>query len=432
MSSSIIKDSLQKAGEINLLKLDIVSTSGVRTDVSNIFVELQIFENLFSNVLTGTLMIHDKYNLINNVPLIGREIVEVKFKTPSTEEIEKKFLVTEIELNQRLPGKNETLIQIRFSSIQFELDKSTKVSKSFSNKKLSSMVASIFENYLRTDDDTLFLIQDTSPETTIVLPNWTPIQSINWIASKCSFENNCDYVFFEGMKNFYFVPISFLKTQEPSATFKYFPSVPFGSDSFLEDQFERIESYTELSDGFKKSELESEGIFSSVLITFDTTNKNLNYNSFNYIQDFASTPRLQENPIAPVSYLLPISPSNKIFFRSNSKFLHKDIEDQINLRNIQNRTSQIGRMHDKIIKIDIPGDSRRRVGEVVELLIPSTEFLPLKTSETILDESISGKYMISAIGHHIVRQDGYYMGIEMIKDSYTNPISDKVIVGGSV
>ena len=44
--------------------------------------------------------------------------------------------------------------------------------------------------------------------------------------------------------------------------------------------------------------------------------------------------------------------------------------------------------------------------------------LPLKTSETILDESISGKYMISAIGHHIVRQDGYYMGIEMIKDSY--------------
>ena len=85
-----------------------------------------------------------------------------------------------------------------------------------------------------------------------------------------------------------------------------------------------------------------------------------------------------------------------------------------------------------MIKIDIPGDSRRRVGEIVELLIPSAEFLPLKIGESVLDDLLSGKYLVTAIGHHIVRQDGYYMGIEMMKDSYINQIPDIVNVGGSV
>lgn len=431
MSNRIIRDTIQKGGEVNILQLDIISHSGVRLDVSNVYFDLTIYENLFSNSLTGTLTIIDKYNFAKNIPLIGKEKIELKFKTPSTDEIKKVFLVSEIETNIRIPGKNETLLSFRFSSPQFHIDTKTAISRSYNSKKITEIVSSVFNDYLKTENnETLFFIQDTSPSTSIVIPNWSPFQTINWLSSKCSLEDNCDYIFFEGMKTFYFVPVSFLKAQESTISLKYCP--PDEETKSVDDELLRIQHYSELSDNYKKLEMENQGIFSSLLITYDSTYKDLKYNSFNYVNEFPKTSTLNKNPVAPVSYLIPLDPTNKIIFKSKSKFLHNDIPDQVVFENTQKRISNLGVLHDKIIKIDTPGDSRRRVGEVVEVLIPSTEFLPLVGSESVLDETLSGRYIISAIGHHIVRQDGYYMGIEMMKDSYINQFSDKTVVGGSV
>ena len=434
MSSKLLRDKISVGSDISLIKLDIISLAGVRIDATKIFVELEIYENIFSSVLTGSLTIQDKYNFTKNVPLIGKETIELVFKTPSSDEVRKTFSIYEIEMNQRVPGKNETILVLKFASKQYTLNHSTKISKSYSSKKLSSIVRSIFDDYLKTDkNETIVVIDDTKEETTLVIPNWNPFQAINWIAGEASYDENCDYVFYEGIGCFYFVPLSFLKTQKPVTTFEYAPAKKEEiSFSDVNEQLRRIESYTEISDGYKKSELEMEGVFSSVMGVFDSTYKNLEYNFFSYISDFENTNKIHENPIGPVSYITSVSPLNKLMIRSKSKFLHDGIPEQISLKNIQKRISQVGRLHDKVIKIDIPGDSRRRVGEIVELLIPSTEFLPLKIGESVLDDLLSGKYLVTAIGHHIVRQDGYYMGIEMMKDSYINQIPDIVNVGGSV
>lgn len=434
MSSKLLRDKISVGSDINLIKLDIISLAGVKIDATKLFIELEIYENIFSNVMTGSLTIQDKYNFTKNVPLIGKETIELTFKTPSSDEVKKVFSVYEIEMNQRVPGKNETILVLKFASKQYTINHSTKISKSYSSKKLSSMVRSIFDDYLKTEqNENIIIIDDTKEETTLVIPNWSPFQAINWISGKASYEENCDYVFYEGMGCFYFIPLSFLKTQKPVTTFEYTPTKKEEiSFSDVNDQLRRIESYTEISDGYKKSELETEGVFSSIMGIFDSTYKNLEYNFFSYINDFEDTAKIHGNPIGPVSYITSVSPLNKLMIRSNSKFLHDGISQQISLKNTQKRISQIGRMHDKVIKIDIPGDSRRRVGEIVELLIPSTEFLPLKFGESVLDDFLSGNYLITAIGHHIVRQDGYYMGIEMMKDSYINQISDIVNVGGSI
>lgn len=431
MSSNILKDKLTKASEINIIKLNIISVGGVKIDVKNAFIELVIYENIFSNCVTGFINIQDKYNFTRNVPLIGRERIELEFKTPSTPTtIKKNFSVTEIQHNLRLPGKNETVLNLRFSSGQFDLDQSTKISKSYPNKKFFQIVGSIFDDYLKINEtDSVFLVEDTSPPTSLVVPNWSPFQTINWITKHASYEENNDYLFFETLGGFFFIPVSYLKIQEPTAKFLYEPTTPFSSS--IDNQFQRIESYFELSEGFKKAEMEFSGVFSSLLINFDTTNKDLSYKQFNYIEDFSNSfHRLEKNPIIPLSYGLYMSPSNKLIFSSNSKFVHNDTPLQTNPTNKQRRISQLLRMNDKLIKIDVPGDSRRRIGELVELIIPSTEFISVKPFTKVEDEYLSGKYIISAVGHHIVRLDGYYMGIEMMKDSYSVQLPDKTSVKG--
>lgn len=431
MSNNIIKDTIQRGGEVNILQLDIISQSGVRIDASKLYVDLTIYENLFSNSLSGTLIIHDKYNFIKNVPLLGKEKIELTYKTPSTEEIKKVFFVSEIEMNVRIPGKNETYVGLRFSSPQFHVDTKTKISRSYKNRKITEIVASIFEDYLKTENnETVFIVQDTSPQTSIVIPNWSPFQTINWLSAKCSLEDNCDYLFFEGMKSFYFVPISFLKTQEITTSFKYMPTDD--QTQKVDDELARIQYYAETSDGYRKLEMENQGIFSSLLITYDSTYKKLEYNSHSYINEFPRTTTLNKNPVGPVSYLLGVEPNNKIMFKSKSSFLYDNIPDHVIPQNAQKRISNLGVLHDKIIKIDIQGDSRRRVGEVVEILVPSTEFLSLLGNESVLDENLSGRYIISAIGHHIARQEGYYMGIELMKDSYIASFSDTTNVRGNI
>jgi hypothetical protein len=196
MSSKLLRDKISVGSDISLIKLDIISLAGVRIDATKIFVELEIYENIFSSVLTGSLTIQDKYNFTKNVPLIGKETIELVFKTPSSDEVRKTFSIYEIEMNQRVPGKNETILVLKFASKQYTLNHSTKISKSYSSKKLSSIVRSIFDDYLKTDkNETIVVIDDTKEETTLVIPNWNPFQAINWIAGEASYDENCDYVF---------------------------------------------------------------------------------------------------------------------------------------------------------------------------------------------------------------------------------------------
>jgi hypothetical protein len=82
----------------------------------------------------------------------------------------------------------------------------------------------------------------------------------------------------------------------------------------------------------------------------------------------------------------------------------------------------------KVIKIDITGDSRRRCGETVIIKIPSAEFLEAKPREQVLDGMMSGKYLIASIGHHIIRQDGYHMSMELMRDSYEESVPDVVTI----
>ena len=75
---------LQFAGEFELNTIEIIASSGQSID--NITpLEINIFESIFSNALTGNISIADTNNLIELMPLIGQEQLILKMTTPSLE-----------------------------------------------------------------------------------------------------------------------------------------------------------------------------------------------------------------------------------------------------------------------------------------------------------------------------------------------------------
>ena len=76
---------VQYAGEYELQTCEIIASSGVVAEISNNIVEINLFENIFSSSLTGSIIFADTNNLTDNLPIIGQEYISIKIITPGME-----------------------------------------------------------------------------------------------------------------------------------------------------------------------------------------------------------------------------------------------------------------------------------------------------------------------------------------------------------
>ena len=63
-----INDGLRVAGDVNLEKVEIISGNGRAVNITNLVGEIQIFEDVFSPCITGTIALADSLDLVK----IGR------------------------------------------------------------------------------------------------------------------------------------------------------------------------------------------------------------------------------------------------------------------------------------------------------------------------------------------------------------------------
>lgn len=431
--SEIIKDTPKSGNDAQVLKVNLINHAGVRMDCTDLWANIEIYESIFQNSISGSITIFDSNNIVRNMPLIGRELLQITFKTPSLSEITKNFRIYDISIKERIAQKNEQIIVLQFSTYQHSRDHSTKISKSFQKMKWSNIARKIFDNYLTDDSEQIpfTILNDTLPITSVIIPNWTPFQAMNWIASKMEYYGNVDYMFFERMDGFYLVPLGFFKNKPTEAIYKQ-DSEPILEELNYDPALSRkkILSYFETLNGNNKSEMEIEGVFASRIIAHDTTYKTVEYKDFYYDRDFQNenVVRLSQNPIAPYVYTSTVSPLNHVEYKQKSSYAFNSIKNQYDPFHSQKRRSQLLRNNTKVLKIEAMGDSSRKLGDIIEVQITSPEFLPTKDKSKILDGTISGKYMVTSLSHHLTRMDGYHIAMEVMRDSYEEPIADQVTV----
>ena len=430
--SEIIQDKAKSGNDANILKVSLTNHAGVKLDCTDFWANIEIYESVFQNVITGSITLFDNNNIVRNMPLIGREYLEIIFKTPSKDTVSKKFKVYDISIKERISQKNELILVLQFSSVQHGMDHSQKISKSFKNMRWHEIAKKIFDDYLtpQSEENIQFTIfKDTLPKTSVVIPNWTPFQCLNWIASKMENYGNIDYMFFERMDGFLLVPLGYFKNKNVKAVYKQGPE-PILEEFEYDPELSRrkIISYFETLNGNNKSEMEMEGVFASRTFVHDTTFKTVQSKDFSYDNDFGdkNVIKLSENPIAPAIYTSRVNPLNRVEYKQKSSYAFDKVKQQYDPFHSQKRRSQLLRNNAKVVKVEAMGDSSRKLGDVIELEIPAPEFLPTKDKSKLLDGTISGKYIVTSLSHHLTRLDGYHMAMELMRDSYEEPIADRV------
>ena len=79
-----IEEQILSPGNVKINRLYMVSLNrGRYIDLRDYLAELNIYENLFSPGISGTITLSDSRNLIKDLPILGEELLLVDFKTPT-------------------------------------------------------------------------------------------------------------------------------------------------------------------------------------------------------------------------------------------------------------------------------------------------------------------------------------------------------------
>ena len=183
-------------GRITLNEIVIKSVSVDRSiDITNMVDSFNLFEDIFTNTLTGNMSIGDTANLISNFPIVGHEEVLITMGTPNIERVKtKKFRIYKVtDVNS--PNIGMRRYNIHLLSDEFFMNLKSSVSRSFPKSTTSTIAEKIFRTDLESDKD--FDIEKTQNAYDIVIPNWKPFDAMNWLAKRSMAENRdgANYMF---------------------------------------------------------------------------------------------------------------------------------------------------------------------------------------------------------------------------------------------
>lgn len=437
-------DGLVTADDYSLDEAYIIS-SGNNTNIKPLMVEISYYEDIFKGVTSGSILINDSISLIDRLGLSGFDYLKLKFKKTlkaSRESTTDKYFRI-YRISERILNNNSSeTYTLHFCSEELFLSEQTKVSKSYSGKKISEIVSDILSDKLKISSDYIRL-QETEGLYDFVIPYKKPFEAIHWLSNyaKPIGKDGADFLFYENSEGFNFYSLQNLFTQKVYTTYAYIPrSVgKLNNSKELGRNLVGIKSYVFL-DTFDTLYGTVSGAFANRLISIDPLTRTHRDTTFNYSNYFNKAKNLNKNSIVPdlknrlnktasESYdaVLKVAVSN-----FNQKKAIGISEEPWNVANdvrvesyIPNRTAQLSLSHYSRIKLSVSGDPNLTVGMILEILLPSSKSKNNSGYDNgQKDDFNSGKYMITAVRHIIDFSGKYETILEVVKDSYNQTVNN--------
>lgn len=395
-----------KGTSYDLITVSIIRDDETSYDIRNLVHVLEIYESIYEFNMTGTLYINDAVGLIESLPMVGNEMLQVEFSVDDGDFTWKhEFEIISIEDVENKSDRLNTMI-LQLASPQAMINASSKISKFYTGTS-SEHVENIATNILNIDSEKLF-IDPTENNKDIVVPNMRPYQYIDYLAQN-SIEPNSNntgasFLFFENRDGFSFRPINSLVNDKLENIRFVFPSslsnrvvdYPF---VVLNYHFPKI---------FNIAQNLENGMYSSRNYTHNIITKEYKITDYQYVNQFDNQNLMADNPT-------PLA--NKVFdpravdsFRPLNTDEHPSYTNQFVTSPRQSRTAQ---MDNNVMVVSCKGEPYTTVGNVVHFDIPST----INSDTAIVNQNISGWFMIVEKKHSLTQLD-YYTNLNVVKDSY--------------
>ena len=418
-----IDDGIKNAVQFQIKTLTLVGSNGSVIDLIEVMRELNIFEDLFGNYMTGSVFISDTQNIINLLPIIGTEHLVVSLIKPSTPwNITKTFRVYKITDRKKGSAFSEDYI-LHFCSEEAIINESIKVSKAYISMPVSDIIKDIATNFLKIDlqkfpSDSL---TSTVGNFDIIVPFWEPFYTINWLArmARTGSDPGCSFLFFEDSKGYHFTSIEELSQQDPIQSINFMPMNFTGESYEVSDttiRHESAESY-ELGNAPDLMKSLSTGLYAGRLTRINPVSQRIETSSVGGDTMFDRADHLNENTFMQ----LDIDRTRKMKTEQFDSFFRLAADNLKAETWILQRNAYMAGLHGFQLRVVIPGNMNLRVGQVVEMNLPAA--MVGTQEKKPMDELYSGKYILTAIRHKVDR-DKYVCILELSKDSLKKPLPE--------
>ena len=179
-----------KAGQYNLTKIILESFTGDSLDITNLVLEINIYENLFANGLSGNVVVSDAIDVPQNFPITGFERIKFKLASPGLSDDKGRHFdfdnhpmyVYKISERQEVTPKTE-VYTLNFCSREVIRNEQVRVSRAFEGG-ITNMILELMrdKNYLDCKKPIFF--EEDKINTKWVCPNLHPMGAIRRLADK--------------------------------------------------------------------------------------------------------------------------------------------------------------------------------------------------------------------------------------------------------
>jgi hypothetical protein len=400
--------------------LEIVSSSGQTIDVRNIFEELQIYQDIYSSVMSGQLIINDGADIFCNFALCGNDYLRVSIDKPSLGiPLEKIFRIYKVA--DRKPVKNSSQIyNIHFCSDEMVLSNSMRVSKSYKGYTVADIIYDVLLNVMKVDPSRIDMFEGTAGTYDFIVPYYRPFEVIQWATARAyNTQPKFCYFFYESMTGFNFKSLQSLYEQEPYKKISYDikkvdAEIATNKDSI--DKFKILNDFdymTSVSNGSVSSRLLAVDIFSQSYKNYDYS-LDLAESGGNLLNDFK-----QFNEVKTVTDKTNFT-SYESYFTTYIQINDTGSERENSIDKwMQPRALHLAALNSFRFMAVLPGDIVMRAGDVVEFDFP--KMVAPDESGKQMDPYRTGKYLVTALNHKFDKT-GFESIVEFSSDSYSQAI----------
>jgi hypothetical protein len=388
-----------------------------------------IHEDILDSIITGTIEIQDTQNLPQLLNLKGGEFISIVFRAPGLNSIFFSGNITKIGEGVSSPPYARVYI-IEFASSEL-ISSTVQNIKQIYKGPCSDTVRKIFDNYLATTSLSTSLrrpkqcfIEGTfgPADEKINITGWTPITALRRLAAKALPANPAyrkpTFLFFErcddgqGGGGFFFTSLGKLWSMPPVRTYnKQVKNLDMESiDDYFSINWLVEEEHPDLITNIKK------GAFGRSLLMNDLVKRMTTTQDVNTIEEIMLN---EENPLEGA--LMDFPEAMPVEFHVHAEQHHSDGKETYvvphpEILKIVRKDAMNRLLFNQVVRIGVPGDSERTIGEIINLSIISSE--SPAHGDPPEDKFLSGKYIITALAHIVNGvTEKYETVMELSKDS---------------
>ena len=476
-AQSYDSNKFQYPGEFRCSEVALISLSGNIAGIKSSITELNIYESLTNNFISGDVTFVDTANLLDEMPIIGAEYLDFKIRTPiksmyrddndkgGYDFTNRRMAVYKILDKTQLSG-GTTQVTLAFISPEAIRNQNVRVSRAYDGP-YDKAVADIFKKEYGLNSKKQLYIQPTKNNFKFVAPNKRPVDVINMIASRAEPKTSSlpGYVFYENGQGFHFrsldsfyFPVSqgftpvpemfeFFATDENVGSTKPKNETPLAQLRFAKSF--KISNYVDLI------RMQRSGAFASKLISYDAYNKTFSTKNHNYYDDFLRVPHLEKDDaeddsasyrgLAPAAHYDPtdFSATNSTSFGRTQYNTISDYSqarimvtsDTANTHNtnmsegyrlkdtLQRRAMSLELLNTIQLELTAHGNTHLNAGHIIRVNLPRPGRGKTDVKTTQYDKTLSGRWLITAVRHKFNFGDTLHQSIyTCIKETYNREV----------